>query len=134
MTYKVIKTIWCGWCGVRLGEMISDNIRSINAAFQDTLRADKAYIKVGGKDKKGCICRSGVKEIVAAYKKQLLKKVDLERALYEALDEVINEPHYYTIGLYARLEKLTNGENVDSAEDEAIGQAVKNVKKLLKAI
>lgn len=118
---------------MRLGEAISDNICSINAAFQDTLRADKAYIKVGGKDKKGCICRSGVKEIFQ-YEKQLLKKVDLERALYEALDEVINEPHYYTIGLYARLEKLTNGENVDSAEDEAIGQAVKNVKKLLKAI
>jgi hypothetical protein len=74
------------------------------------------------------------KKIVAEYQKKLLKRIDIERALYEALDEVLDEPNYYTTGLYARIEKLTNGENVDSAEDEAIDLAVKNIKEQLKKL
>ena len=71
------------------------------------------------------------KNIIAAYEKLIIKVMgNVEEAGAAIFDVYDGE----TLKLYNRLHKLKNGEFVDSAEDDAVNLAIKNIKKRLKKI
>ena len=71
------------------------------------------------------------KKIIGAYEKLIIKVMCNVEEAGAAIFDVYDDE---TLKLYNRLHKLKNGKFVDSAEDDAVNLAIKNIKKRLKKI